>query len=76
MGLLARAATPSSIPARRLCDRGDTVTVVLNNTLAYAVSIVFPGQENVLANGVPAQPVFDGGNLMSLTPWPRPTVAA
>ena len=56
-------------PGPVLCvNEGDTVTVVLHNTLAEAVSIVFPGQENVQANGQPAQPQFDGGgNLTSLT---------
>ena len=50
-------------------NEGETVTVVLNNTLPEDVSIVFPGQENVLANGMPAQPEFDlGGNLTSLAP--------
>ncbi len=55
-------------PGPVLCvNQGDTVTVVLNNTLPEPVSIMFPGQENVLANGVPAQPEFDGGALTSLT---------
>jgi FtsP/CotA-like multicopper oxidase with cupredoxin domain len=44
------------------------VTVVLHNNLPEATSIMFPGQEDVLANGIPAQPQFDGGgNLTSLT---------
>ena len=56
-------------PGPVLCvNEGDTVTVVLNNTLSEDTSIIFPGQENVLANGAPAQPQFDGGgNLTSLT---------
>jgi FtsP/CotA-like multicopper oxidase with cupredoxin domain len=56
-------------PGPVLCvNQGDTVTVVLNNTLAEDTSIIFPGQENVQANGVPAQPQFDGGGaLTSLT---------
>jgi FtsP/CotA-like multicopper oxidase with cupredoxin domain len=56
-------------PGPVLCvNQGDTVTVILHNTLAEAASIMFPGQENVLANGAPAQPQFDGsGNLTSLT---------
>ena len=56
-------------PGPVLCvNQGDTVTVILNNTLPEDVSIIFPGQENVLANGAPAQPQFDGsGNLTSLT---------
>ncbi|MEZ4866167.1 MAG: multicopper oxidase domain-containing protein [Caldilineaceae bacterium] len=53
-------------PGPVLCvNEGDTVTVVLHNTFAEAVSIVFPGQENVLANGVPVQPQFDGNNKMT-----------
>ncbi|MCX6043676.1 MAG: multicopper oxidase domain-containing protein [Chloroflexi bacterium] len=59
-------------PGPVLCvHQGDTVTIVLNNNAPLindAVSITFPGQENVLANGVPAQPQFDGSNnLISLT---------
>ncbi len=56
-------------PSPVLCvNEGDTVTVILHNTLPDDVSIMFPGQENVLANGLPAQPQFDsGGNLTSLT---------
>ena len=60
---------PFQHPGPVLCvNEGETVTVILNNTLAVPVSILFPGQDNVLANGVPAQPEFDGsGNLVSLT---------
>ena len=56
-------------PGPVLCvNQGDTVTVILNNTLTKATSIVFPGQEGVTANGTPAQPETDGfGNLTSLT---------
>ena len=56
-------------PGPVLCvSQGDTVTVVLHNTLPADVSIVFPGQESVLADGAPSQAVFDGlGNLTSLT---------
>ena len=56
-------------PGPVLCvNQGDTVNVILNNTLAEDVSIMFPGQENVLANGAPAQPQFNGGGaLTSLT---------
>ena len=47
-------------PGPVLCvNEGDTVTVVLHNHLAEASSIMFPGQENVLANGASAQPQFD-----------------
>jgi FtsP/CotA-like multicopper oxidase with cupredoxin domain len=57
-------------PGPVLCvNEGDTVTVILQNQLPEATSIMFPGQEDVLANGVPAQPEFDGSNnLVSLTP--------
>lgn len=59
-------------PGPVLCvNQNDTVTVVLQNNdpqINVPVSIAFPGQENVLANGAPAQPQFDGGGaLTSLT---------
>ena len=55
-------------PGPVLCvNEGDTVTVVLNNALTEDVSIMFPGQENVLANGAPAQPQGSGAALSSLT---------
>jgi FtsP/CotA-like multicopper oxidase with cupredoxin domain len=55
-------------PGPVLCvNEGDTVTVVLHNAIAEDVSIIFPGQENVLANGSPAQPQFNGPTLTSLT---------
>jgi FtsP/CotA-like multicopper oxidase with cupredoxin domain len=60
---------PFQYPGPVLCvNQGDTVTVVLHNALAEDVSIMFPGQEDVQANGAPAQPQFDGGgNVTSLT---------
>jgi FtsP/CotA-like multicopper oxidase with cupredoxin domain len=56
-------------PGPVLCaNEGDTVTVVLENQLTYPTSLMFPGQENVLADGVPAQPEFDiDGTVTSLT---------
>jgi FtsP/CotA-like multicopper oxidase with cupredoxin domain len=56
-------------PGPVLCvNEGDTVTVILHNTLPEATSINFPGQQNVLANGLPAQPEFNGaGRMTSLT---------
>jgi FtsP/CotA-like multicopper oxidase with cupredoxin domain len=55
-------------PGPVLCvNQGDTVTVILHNTLTEDVSIMFPGQENVVANGAPAQPQFSGPTLTSLT---------
>jgi FtsP/CotA-like multicopper oxidase with cupredoxin domain len=64
----ANGGTPFQHPGPVLCvTAGDTVTVILNNTLPEPVSIMFPGQENVLADGVPAQPQFSAGALSSLT---------
>jgi FtsP/CotA-like multicopper oxidase with cupredoxin domain len=55
-------------PGPVLCvNQGDTVTVILQNSLPEDVSIIFPGQANVLANGAPAQPQFSGATLTSLT---------
>lgn len=64
------AGQPFQHPSPVLCvDEGDLVTIVLNNTLGEDVSIIFPGQENVLANGLPSQPVFNGGGeMVSLAP--------
>lgn len=60
---------PFQHPGPVLCvTEGDTVTIVLNNTLDHDVSIIFPGQENVMANGALSQPQFDNGDLMSLAP--------
>jgi len=59
---------PFQHPGPVLCvNAGDTVTVILHNTLPEAASIVFPGQANVLANGTPAQPQFSGTTMTSLT---------
>src|SRR4051812_8177043 len=56
------------LPGPTLCvTSGDTVTIILHNTLPEATSIVFPGQTGVKANGNPAQPQFDsGGSLTSM----------
>jgi FtsP/CotA-like multicopper oxidase with cupredoxin domain len=55
------------LPGPTLCvNQGDTVTVVLNNTLPEDVSIVFLGQDGVTANGVDAQPQFTSNELTSL----------
>jgi FtsP/CotA-like multicopper oxidase with cupredoxin domain len=64
------AGQPFQHPSPVLCvNQGDTVTVIVQNTLAEDISLVFPGQENVLANGVPSAPQFDGGGaLTSLAP--------
>ena len=60
-------------PGPVLCvNQGDTVTVVLNNTLGEAVSIMFPGIDGVLANGAPAQPEASGPTITSLVPSAQP----
>jgi len=64
----AAGNSPFQHPSPVLCvNVGDTVTIILHNTLPEDVSITFPGQENVLADGAPAQPQFDGTTLTSLT---------
>jgi FtsP/CotA-like multicopper oxidase with cupredoxin domain len=64
----ATGGGPFQHPGPVLCvNEGDTVTVILKNTLPEAVSIMFPGQLGVLANGAPAQPQFSGTTLTSLT---------
>lgn len=65
---LSSGSDPFQYPGPVLCvTEGDTVTVILNNTLNRDISLVFPGQENVLADGQPDGPIFGGGgNLLSL----------
>jgi len=57
-------------PGPVLCvNEGDTVNITLTNNLPYGLptSLIFPGQENVLADGALSQPEFDtGGTLTSL----------
>ena len=53
-------------PGPVLCvHEGDMVTVILHNTLPESSSIVFPGQDDVRADGVPSQPQVDGTGMMS-----------
>jgi FtsP/CotA-like multicopper oxidase with cupredoxin domain len=77
----SEGSRPFQHPGPELCvNEGDTVTVILRNAFttsspksAPAVSIIFPGQENVLADGAPSQPVFDGtGALTSLAKPAQP----
>ena len=64
---LSSGADPFQYPGPVLCvTEGDTVTVILHNTLNRGISLIFPGQENVLADGQPDGPVFSAGNLVSL----------
>jgi FtsP/CotA-like multicopper oxidase with cupredoxin domain len=55
------------LPGPTLCvPEGATVTVSLKNLLREPVSIAFPGQTGVKADGQADQPVFSGGTLTSL----------
>lgn len=57
-------------PGPVLCvNQGDNVTIVLNNSLPEATSMLFLGIDGVLVNGAAAQPEFNGpgGALSSLT---------
>lgn len=58
------------LPGPVLCvKQGQTVSVTLTNTLDEDTSLVFPGQENVLADNVPSMPQVDGNNrVTSLAP--------
>jgi FtsP/CotA-like multicopper oxidase with cupredoxin domain len=58
-------AGPFQHPGPVLCaEAGEHLVVTLRNTLAADTSIMFPGLEGMLANGLPAQPV--PGAAMSL----------
>ncbi len=64
--------TPFQHPSPVLCvNQGDVVTVNLTNTLKRPISMVFPGQTNVMANGAPATPELatagDPSTMTSLT---------
>ncbi len=53
-------------PSPVLCvNQNQQVTITLKNTLSRAVSIMFPGQHDVMANGLPANPEVDGGGVVS-----------
>ena len=59
-------------PSPVLCvNQGDTVTINLTNALPRDVSMVFPGQTDVSANGAPATPQFsnpaDPSTMTALT---------
>ena len=53
-------------PGPVLCvHEGDTVTVILHNTLPEGTSMVFPGQDDVEADGVASQPQVSGTGMMT-----------
>lgn len=65
----ANADDEFQYPGPVLCvNEGDTVTVVLKNNLPVDTSLVFPGQDNVLANGVPSQPDLNADTLAPVAP--------
>ncbi len=61
---------PFQHPGPVLCvHEGDQVTVIVHNTLPDPTSVVFPGQDDVHADGVPSQPQVAGsGAMTSLAP--------
>ena len=64
---LSSGSDPFQYPGPILCvNQGETVTIVLHNTLNRKTSLIFPGQENVLADGQPDGPEFSGSTLASL----------
>ncbi|MEQ6901409.1 multicopper oxidase domain-containing protein [Nocardioides sp. YIM 152588] len=53
-------------PGPVLCvNQGDTVTVILHNTLPVPASIDFPGQRDVLADGLPVRAARNGGGRIT-----------
>lgn len=65
------------LPGPTLCvPEGATVTVTLKNLLREPVSVVFPGQTGVLADGQPAQPLFDSGVPARVTSLVKPAAAS
>lgn len=55
------------LPGPVLCVRqNQKVTITLTNTLDEDTSLVFPGQDNVLADGVPSVPQLENDRVTSL----------
>lgn len=55
------------LPGPTLCvTAGQPVSITLHNTLPEPVSIVFPGQTDVLADGSPSGPGYAAGRLTTL----------
>ena len=64
-------------PGPVLCvEAGDQVTVILHNTLPDPTSIVFPGQEGVLADGIASTPERSGGGSGPVTSLSTTAAAA
>jgi hypothetical protein len=57
------------LPGPVLCVvAGDHVSITLTNTLNEDTSLVFPGQTNVMADGIPSLPQSTSGRVTSLAP--------
>ncbi|SFR10850.1 multicopper oxidase domain-containing protein [Desulfoscipio geothermicus] len=63
----ARLPGPTIIVKQEAPITETVVTVNLTNNLKEPVSLLFPGQENVKANGQPVQPQYENDILVSLT---------
>ncbi|MBL8056171.1 MAG: multicopper oxidase domain-containing protein [Anaerolineales bacterium] len=60
---------PFQYPGPVLCvNEGDNVSVVVRNTLTVPISLVFPGQAGVLADGAPVQPDLANNSLTTSIP--------
>ena len=60
---------PFQYPGPVLCvNEGDAVSVVVKNTLPVPISLMFPGQTAVLANGAPVAPDLASNSLTSAIP--------
>lgn len=63
---LSEGSNPFQHPSPVLCtNEGETITIIVHNNLREDISLIFPGQDNVLADGAPAQPQFDGGGVLT-----------
>ncbi|MTI84485.1 MAG: copper oxidase [Firmicutes bacterium] len=57
---------PAQLPGPYIiAKQGETITVNLHNMLSEPVSVSFPGQPEVLADGQPVAPRYSNGQLLS-----------
>ncbi|MCL4442440.1 MAG: multicopper oxidase domain-containing protein [Firmicutes bacterium] len=72
-GFTDREGAPAQLPGPTIIVKQEApfyktrVTINLTNALKEPVSLLFPGQEEVEVNGLPAQPQYNNGTLVSLT---------
>jgi FtsP/CotA-like multicopper oxidase with cupredoxin domain len=77
-GFIDDANTPAQLPGPTLIfNQGEEITINLHNHLQESVSLIFPGQENVMyqetdGSWYPVQPQFSDSNLISLTNYAPP----